>query len=116
MKSKFIDTTVTIERIEIPIVSAHESNNPLAIIALNTGRPVQISQVLLNFSIPAYLVDKIMMPFFTTKEVGNGTGLGLSVARGIIQIHHGKIEIDSNCSNTHFDIFLPKIQTYQAAA
>lgn len=37
----------------------------------------------------------IFDPFFTTKEVGKGTGLGLSVSHGIIERHHGRIEVRS---------------------
>jgi signal transduction histidine kinase len=54
---------------------------------------------------------KILEPFFTTKEVGKGTGLGLSIAHGIVRAHNGKIEIDSSCPNTCFQITLPKYQT-----
>jgi signal transduction histidine kinase/putative methionine-R-sulfoxide reductase with GAF domain len=54
---------------------------------------------------------KILEPFFTTKEVGKGTGLGLSIAHGIIRAHNGKLEIDSQCPNTCFQITLPKYQT-----
>ncbi|MCI0421442.1 MAG: ATP-binding protein, partial [Acidobacteria bacterium] len=40
-------------------------------------------------------LKKVYDPFFTTKELGRGTGLGLSVTYGIIQEHSGKISVDS---------------------
>ncbi len=45
--------------------------------------------------IPEDIQDKIFQPFFTTKEVGVGTGLGLSVTFGIIKDHMGTVSIDS---------------------
>ncbi len=39
--------------------------------------------------------QKIFMPFFTTKDIGEGTGLGLSVVHGIITAHKGTIEVES---------------------
>lgn len=45
--------------------------------------------------IPADLLQRIFDPFFTTKPVGSGTGLGLSISYGIINKHHGRIDVTS---------------------
>jgi C4-dicarboxylate-specific signal transduction histidine kinase len=57
--------------------------------------------------IPQDMITKILEPFFTTKPVGEGTGLGLSISNGIVQTHHGRIEVESQPGNTCFKIFLP---------
>jgi signal transduction histidine kinase len=54
------------------------------------------------------LLDKIMLPFYTTKEAGKGTGLGLSIAFGIIKEMNGNIEIQSELSlGTTIQIIIP---------
>jgi PAS domain S-box-containing protein len=45
--------------------------------------------------IPPETLRKIFDPFFTTKSTGKGTGLGLAIAKGIIDLHRGKIEIQN---------------------
>tara|TARA_B110001454_G_C12723232_1_gene436017 strand:+ start:22390 stop:24084 length:1695 start_codon:yes stop_codon:yes gene_type:complete len=57
--------------------------------------------------IPAVIKDKIMLPFFTTKEAGKGTGIGLSLCRTIVENHKGRFYIDESKSNTCFGIDLP---------
>jgi signal transduction histidine kinase len=57
--------------------------------------------------IPLSIRDKIFQPFFTSKEIGSGTGLGLSLVYGIIKNHKGEIYYDNQNKNTCFTIKLP---------
>jgi C4-dicarboxylate-specific signal transduction histidine kinase len=59
--------------------------------------------------IPAEIVDKIMLPFFTTKEVGKGTGLGLTISRTIAESHHGSLHLATEMPHTTFVLTLPKL-------
>ena len=57
-------------------------------------------------------INRIFDPFFTTKPIGKGTGLGLSLSYGIVQKHHGRIEVNSEVGKgTKFRVWLPMQQT-----
>jgi len=57
--------------------------------------------------IPKEILDKIFSPFFTTKPVGKGTGLGLNISYKIIEKHGGEIKVHSQPGKTRFQICLP---------
>ncbi len=59
--------------------------------------------------IPQENIAKVFEPFYTTKGVGEGTGLGMSISYKIIESHNGKIDIASEVGKgTKFTITLPK--------
>jgi PAS domain S-box-containing protein len=55
--------------------------------------------------------DQIFEPYFTTKEKGEGTGLGLAVVQGIIKSHNGAVTVESTVGQgSTFNVYLPIIQ------
>ncbi|MDX8406213.1 MAG: ATP-binding protein [Mariprofundus sp.] len=58
--------------------------------------------------IPAHQKEHLFEPFFTTREVGKGTGLGLAMVFGAIKTHHGFVEVDSiEGKGSTFHVYLP---------
>jgi two-component system, cell cycle sensor histidine kinase and response regulator CckA len=56
-------------------------------------------------------LDKIFDPYFTTKEVGKGSGMGLAVVVGIVKSHDGIITVDSKLGEgTTFIVYFPRIE------
>lgn len=62
--------------------------------------------------IPDETLQHVFEPFYTTKEVGKGSGLGLSMVFGAVQSHEGVIEVESTeGKGSSFHIFLPIIES-----
>jgi len=81
-------------------VQTRFSNNNVYLIVKDTG-----------IGMNKEVLDKIFIPFFTTKDVGHGTGLGLPVVYGIVTAHGGKVDVKSEPgSGTRFEIQLPVIE------
>lgn len=95
----------------IVVNAAHAIHGERGTITIRTG--AEGENVWLEISdngsgIPKEIMPRIFDPFFTTKPVGTGTGLGLSLSYGIIQKHHGRIEVASETGvGTTFRITLP---------
>lgn len=70
--------------------------------------------MILVLEFPRRIWKAFYTPFFTTKGLGKGTGLGLATTYGIVKMHKGKIEVDSNTdrmkgpTGTTFRIILPR--------
>ncbi len=85
-------------------VASQRDGDDAVITVSDTGRGIS----------PEHL-QNIFRPFFTTK--GNGTGLGLSLARRIVEEHHGRIEVTSSSGKgTTFSVTLPVRQSVAVAS
>jgi PAS domain S-box-containing protein len=92
----------------------HELDEPFARMTpgARPGRYVCLSVTDTGQGIAPEHLDKIYDPFFTTKELGEGTGLGLATVLGIVQSHDGFIQVHSQprCG-TQFKVYLPASET-----
>jgi signal transduction histidine kinase len=93
------------------LVNAAHAIEEHGTITVRTGREgdeVWVDIVDTGKGIPPENMKKIFDPFFTTKPVGKGTGLGLSVSYGIVQKHHGRMEVKSEIGKgSTFRVWLP---------
>lgn len=81
------------------LMNAGQAIEERGIITVSTGHSADKVWVAIGDDgggIPEDLLPRIFDPFFTTKPVGSGTGLGLSISYGIVNKHHGNIEITSD--------------------
>ncbi|MFM8539962.1 MAG: two-component system sensor histidine kinase NtrB [Nitrospira sp.] len=92
----------------INAIHAMPDGGTLRIGLARMDRHVQIVVADTGYGIPPEDLSKIFTPFFTTKEAGKGTGLGLTVVHNIIEEHGGSISVESEPGRgTTFTIMLP---------
>lgn len=93
------------------LVNAAQSIDDHGLVTIRTGcqgAEVWVEIADTGCGIPAKNLPQIFDPFFTTKPIGKGTGLGLSVSYGIVESHHGRIEVSSEIGKgSIFRVCLP---------
>jgi len=96
------DLIVTVEKVILNNNSAKNNSG------LKSGPHVKIMISDTGPGIDPKIVDQIFDPYFTTKDVGKGSGMGLAVVHGIVKNHSGAIDVDSGQGKgTKFTILFP---------
>lgn len=85
----------------------HLSNRWIHIDFQSNKKWVYISVTDAGSGIPTIEHDKLMLPFYSTKEMGRGIGLGLSISKSIAESHNGLLFYDKTSPNTKFTLQLP---------
>jgi len=100
--------------IEKNAVEAMPDGGKLTIALAESNGDVEFSIADTGMGISKENLDKIFTPFFTTKPIGKGTGLGLPLIYGIVKMHNGQIHLDTNddaskgATGTCFKIKIPR--------
>lgn len=83
--------------------------NPLIHIEIKDMEPnIQVCVRDNGTGVAEEIKSRIFEPFFTTKPIGKGTGIGLSVSKGIVEMHKGDLRLNRSVANTCFVVTLPK--------
>jgi signal transduction histidine kinase len=88
-------------------VDAAPQHGHVTVTAVHDKKSIIVSVVNDGQGIPDEIRGRIFEPFFTTKPSGEGTGMGLDVARRLIARHEGEIEVSSVPGRTEFRVTLP---------
>lgn len=89
-------------------VQAIPGRGEIRIATASDGREIQVRISDTGKGIPEAVQTRMFDPFYTTRDVGQGTGLGLTMARDVVQAHGGRIEVQSQVGmGTTFTVILP---------
>ncbi len=104
-------------RLEVGLTRAEIDNEQAGKLEVTPGTFFKLSVSDTGKGIRQDIVDRIFDPYFTTKEKGRGTGLGLSVVHGIVKSHGGAVVCTSvEGEGTRFDVYLPVIDSVKETA
>lgn len=95
---------------------AKEQDRWIKVEVLNDEHFIEIHVTDCGKGISQEVRDKMFQPFFTTKEIGKGTGMGLSISSGIVRKHGGELWLNTESKNTSFVVRLPKRHTVTSVA
>ena len=85
-----------------------------ATVDLKNGEYVVLSVRDTGVGMTEDVMERIYDPFFTTREVGEGTGMGLAVLHGIVSAHNAVIDVSSEPGRgTIFSVYFPKVKGWQ---
>lgn len=100
--------------IQISLSEQYIESDSITISGFTKGTYAKLTVKDNGCGMPPEVLNRIFEPFYTTKEMGEGSGLGLAVVYGIIKQHKGFIAVESHqtesSSGTEFQIFFPTIQ------
>jgi PAS domain S-box-containing protein len=98
-------------RLDISLQAMELKNEDVKTSPLNPGSYVCLSVSDTGYGMEKTVMDKIFDPYFTTKEKGKGTGLGMAVVHGIVESHGGDIRVDSEPGKgTLVKVYLPMLE------
>ncbi|MEO0442310.1 MAG: ATP-binding protein, partial [Pseudomonadota bacterium] len=94
------------------------SHSPSPLITVTSGHSDNSASICIHDNgsgIEPKLMNKVFSPYVTTKQVGKGLGLGLSITYEIIQEYNGSIEVSSDAKGTQFKIVFPLMDRHQSS-
>jgi two-component system cell cycle sensor histidine kinase/response regulator CckA len=112
MREKGGQLEIRLEQLDLP-----EDNDILKGLNLTPGSYQELTVTDTGHGMTAEVMERIFEPYFTTKRPGEGTGMGLSVAHGIIKSHGGEITVSSEpFKGTTFQVYLPVVEDVEEPA